>query len=172
MKKLFLTLLMMTSFQTFAGDFTHTVSSVNLDKFFKKWYVIAGRLTALEKGAHNAIEEYKWNAKKKRIDISFTMSKGSFTAKRRAIPQKGWIHNHVSKAHWKISPFWPLKFDYLIIDLAPDYSWTVVGVPNQKWVWIMADDWRMDDRTLNMIVSRIDKMGYNIKDIKRVPQKW
>ncbi|MFZ9000528.1 MAG: lipocalin family protein [Bacteriovoracaceae bacterium] len=160
------------SFSCSSMEYTKTVDYVNLDKFFGKWFVIAGRLTLFEKGAHNAVEEYKWNENKDRIDVSFTYNKNSFDGKLKSIPQKGWVYNHNTNAHWKIRPFWPLKLDYLIIDLAKDYSWTVVGVPNQKYVWIMSKQWKMNDKTLSLIIQRLDKLGYRIDKIKRVPQKW
>lgn len=153
-------------------NFNKTVDYVDMDRFMTNWYVIAGRLTSLEDGAHNAVEKYKWNSEKNRIDIDFTFRKNSFDGKKKAIPQKGWIHNEKTNAHWKISPLWPLKFNYLIIDLAEDYSWTVIGVPSQKWVWIMAKNWSMSDDELNMILKRLESMGYSAADVKRVPQKW
>jgi apolipoprotein D and lipocalin family protein len=169
---LWMVVYLMTISCTTGRDFKRTVEYVDMDRFMTKWFVIAGRLTSLEDGAHNAIESYSWNEKKDRIDIDFTMRKGSFDGKIKSIPQKGWIQNYKTNAHWKISPLWPLKFNYLIIDLADDYSWTVIGVPSQKWVWIMAKDWNMKDDKLKMIISRINDMGYSIKDINRVPQKW
>lgn len=171
MKKLTL-LALFLSFSCSSMEFTQTVDYVNLDKFLGKWYVIAGRLTIFEKGAHNAIEEYRWNEEKQQIDISFTYNKNSFEGKKKSIPQKGWVYNHKTNAHWKIRPFWPLKLDYLIIDLAHDYSWTVVGVPNQKYVWIMSKQWQMSEKTLYHIISRLEAMGYNSENIKKVPQKW
>ncbi|MBY0515438.1 MAG: lipocalin family protein [Bacteriovoracaceae bacterium] len=153
-------------------QYSKTVPKVDIDRFMKKWYVIAGRLTFLEKGAHNAVEVYTWNKEESRIDIDFTFLKDSFSGKVKSVPQKAWIHNSKDNAHWKVSPFWPVKFNYLIIDLADDYSWTVIGVPGQEWVWIMAQDWKMSDETLAMIVKRIEASGYNVSKIKRVPQMW
>ncbi len=173
MKNVLFILVCLMSFSCESGSkFRKTVDYVEMDRFMTKWFVIAGRLTSFEDGAHNAIESYSWNAEKSRIDIDFTMRKDSFDGKLKSIPQKGWIENHKTNAHWKISPFWPLKFHYLIIDLAEDYSWTVIGVPSQKWVWIMAKDWKMSEEKLAMIIKRVKDMGYSIKDIKRVPQKW
>lgn len=170
------TLILMVSLMSLScagtDDFRKTVDYVDIDAFMTKWYVIAGRLTSMEDGAHNAVEIYSWNEKKDRIDIEFNFRKDAFDGKVKSIPQKGWIKNHKTNAHWKISPFWPLKFNYLIIDLAEDYSWTVIGVPSQKWVWIMAKDWKMSDEKLAMIMKRLDEMGYSTKDVKRVPQKW
>jgi apolipoprotein D and lipocalin family protein len=152
--------------------YSKTVPHVDLDRFMKKWFVIAGRLTSFEEGAHNAVEEYKYNQKEQRIDISFSFNKDSFDGKLKEIPQKAWPENKETNAHWKISPFWPLKFDYLIIALADDYSWTAIGVPNQKYLWIMADDWNMSEAKLQEVINQIRKAGYPVNDIIRVPQKW
>jgi len=152
--------------------FTKTVSHIDLKLFMGNWYVIAGRLTYFEKGAHNAIETYTWNKKENRIDIDFKYNKDSFNGKLKSIPQKGWVKNHQTNAHWKVSPIWPLKLDYLIIDIAPNYSWVVIGVPHQKWVWIMARDWKMNDQSLKKIINGIKSLSYDIKNIHRVPQKW
>jgi apolipoprotein D and lipocalin family protein len=173
MKKLILGLyLSLFSLGCASMDYTHTVSEVELDRFMKKWYVIAGRLTFMEKGCHNAVEDYTWNEKKQRIDIDFYFNKDSFDGKIKKIPQKAWIKNKTTNAHWKVSPFWPLKFDYLVVALADDYSWTVIGVPNQKYLWIMADHWEMDDEKLSEIIEEIKLKGYNVNEVNRVPQKW
>lgn len=153
-------------------SYEKTVDKVELKRFMGKWYVIAGRLTFMEDGAHNAVELYQWNDKKERIDISFTFNKDGFDGEKKSIPQKGWIYNPATNAHWKVSPFWPLKFHYLVIDLAEDYSWTVVGVPDQKYVWIMAREWNMTQEDLSEIITRLNKLGYSTKNIKRVPQRW
>lgn len=171
--KLLTTLLLLTNIScTTTSDFRKTVDKVEINKFMKKWYVIAGRVTMMENGAHNSVEEYTWNKDEERIDVNFYYNKDSFDGKIKKIPQKAWIEDNQTNAYWSVSPFWPLKFDYLIIDLAPDYSWTVVGVPSQKWVWIMAQDWSMDDDTLATIIQRIKKLGYNTDEIIRIPQKW
>ena len=160
------------SFGCSSSDYTKTVSHVDLDRFFKKWYVIAGRLTFLEEGAHNAVEEYKFNIDRQRIDINFYFKQDSFDGKTKKIPQKAWVENTKSNAHWKVSPFWPLKFDYFVIALAEDYSWTAIGVPNKKYLWIMADDWDINESQLQDMISKIHSAGYPTHDIIRVPQQW
>jgi apolipoprotein D and lipocalin family protein len=80
--------------------------------------------------------------------------------------------NKKTNAHWKVSPFWPLKFDYLVIEMDSEKSWVVIGVPNQKYVWIMSRDWNMSENELNMIIARIKDLNYNIRKIRKVPQRW
>jgi apolipoprotein D and lipocalin family protein len=149
-----------------------TVDHVDLNRFFDTWYVIAGRLTPLEKGAHNAIEKYNYDAENNKISVDFKFKKESFDGPIVDFPQNGWVLNKKTNAHWKIKPFFFVTFDYLIIDLADDYSWTAIGVPNQEFLWIMAKDWRMSKSDVQMIVKRLEEKGYYAGDLYYVPQKW
>lgn len=146
-----------------------TVNYIDLNKFMGDWYVIAGRFTFLEAGAHNAIEKYTWNEKEQRIDISFNFNKDSFDGKVKSIPQKGWVYNKQSNAHWKVSPFWPLKLDYLVVAIADDYSWTAVGVPSGKYLWIMARNKKLSDEQLQAVKSDLKKINYPVDDLHFIP---
>lgn len=149
-----------------------TVDRVEIEKFMGRWYVMAGRFTPFETDVHNGIESYAWNADKSQIDISFDFNKGGFDGSKKSYPQKGWIHNATTNAHWKVQPFWPLKFDYLIVDLASDYSWTVIGVPDQKYVWIMARDYTISRDKIDEIIKSMADKGYNMNELVFVPHKY
>ncbi len=149
-----------------------TVEKVDITRFMGDWYVLAGRFTFLEKEVHNGIETYTWNQAKERIDIDFTFNQGSFAGKKKSLPQTGWIYNQDSKAHWKVSPLWPLKFDYLIVALDENYRWTAIGVPDQKYLWIMARDWKNPEPTLELAVKYLDEHGYDTKNMVKVPHQW
>lgn len=136
------------------------------------WYVLAGRFTFLEKDVHNGLESYTWNQDKERIDVDFHYNQGAFDGPKKSIPQKAWIHNQETKAHWKVSPLWPFKFDYLIVALDPSYRWTAVGVPNQKYLWIMARDWKNPEATIEEATKQLNEIGYDTKDLVRVPHRW
>ena len=172
MKKILV--LMSLMYSVFGGcssvDYTQTVNYVDLDKFMGDWYVIAGRVTFLEKDAYNPIESYRWNSKKERVDINFHFNSGSFTGKKKSIPQKAYIHNKSTNAHWKVSPIWPLKFDYLVIDLDKDYQWTVIGVPSQKYLWIMARTPQISTDLYSQIINSINDKKYSVENIKMMPQ--
>ncbi|MBI2711332.1 MAG: lipocalin family protein [Bdellovibrio sp.] len=152
-------------------NFTHTVDYVDTEKFMGKWYVWAGRTTFLEKNCYSSTETYTWNKEKERIDISFNCRKGDFDGALRSIPQKAWIENKTTQAHWKVQPWWPLKFDYLIIDLDPNYEWTAIGVPNGAYLWIMGRNPIASDQQINQILKRIQTLEYPVEKVKRVPQR-
>lgn len=152
-------------FATNAIGYDKTVPFVDLERFMRDWYVVAGRFTPLEKDVFNAVESYKWNSKENRIEISFNYNKGSLNGPVKSIPQKGWIYNNETNAHWKVSPFWPIKFDYLIIGLAADYEWTVIGVPSEKYLWIMSANPHLPKETIRSIIDELEVNGYNTKNI-------
>lgn len=149
-----------------------TVPEVELNKFMGAWYVAAGRFTPFEKEVHNAVEVYSYNEKAKRIDIDFTYRKGSFDGELKKIPQTATIVENTKNAHWLVSPFWPLKFDYLVVALAEDYSWTAIGVPDQEYLWIMFRKSNPTGDDVQAVVERLKKIGYNADNLTYVPQKW
>ncbi len=147
------------------------VPSVDINRFMGKWYVISSIPTFIEKGAHNAVETYTWNEKEERIDVYFTFNKGSFQGERKEYTQKAFVHDK-SGNEWRIQFFWPLKFPYLILDLDKDYTYTVIGVPNRDYVWIMAKTPTLPEKTYQEIIERLKLQQYDIKLIEKVPQNW
>ena len=148
-----------------------TVPKVEISKFMGPWYVIASIPTAFEGGAYNAVETYTWNEEKERIDVDFRFNKDSFDGPEKKYPQKAFIYDQESKAEWRVQPFWPLKFAYLIVGLADDYSDTIVGVPDRSHVWIMAREPRITETRYNELVAKVKSLGYDLSKLQKVPQR-
>lgn len=148
------------------------VDHVDLQRFMGDWYVIANIPTPFEKGAVNAVENYTWNPEKEIVEVTFTYRKDRPEGKAKKMTQKGFIYNEESKAEWRVQPIWPLKLGYLIIDLADDYSYTVIGVPNRKYLWIMAREPSLTDSLYQSILNGVKKQGYALEKIQKVPQIW
>jgi apolipoprotein D and lipocalin family protein len=55
--------------------------------------------------------------------------------------------------------------DYWIIDLAPDYSFAVVGEPNRKYLWVLARTPKLDDVTMQAILERVKEKGYDLSNL-------
>lgn len=157
---------------TTKGQTVATAPKVDIHRFMGDWYVLAGRFTFLEKNVHNGLETYTWNQKRNRIDVGFTFNQDSFTGPVKSIPQKAWIFNSETNAHWKVSPFWPLKFDYLVIAVDDNYQWTAIGVPDQKYLWIMARDWKDAEKTVAAAVRKLTELNYDASNLVKVPHQW
>ncbi|MBW2492383.1 MAG: lipocalin family protein [Deltaproteobacteria bacterium] len=152
--------------------FYKTADHVDISRYMGKWYVISARGIFVENEAYNSTETYTWNEKEKSIDVDFRMRKGGFDGVEKTYPQKAWLYNTDTNAHLKVQFFWPLKFDYLILDIDSDYQWVAVGVPSQRYLWIMARTPKISDSKLEEILARIDSIGYSTKDMRKVPQRW
>ena len=149
-----------------AHSFDRTVDYVDRDRFMGSWYVQAGRFTSFEDNAFNAVENYKWDEQNKKIVIDFHFNQGSLNGALKKIPQKAWITNEVTNATWKVSPFWPLRFTYLVIALDEvNYEWTAIGVPGQKYLWIMSRVPQFPKEKLQEILSHLSSIGYSIENI-------
>jgi apolipoprotein D and lipocalin family protein len=150
--------------------YKQTETPVDLSRYLGTWYVWTGRTTFVESGAHDAVEKYAWNTDKKRIDIDFSFHRDATNGKLKRLPQKAWIVEGTGNARWKISPFWPLRFDYLILAFDPDYEWTAVGVPSGSYLWIMGKHPAVSDAKLAEIVALVRNTGYPVQNLQRVPQ--
>jgi apolipoprotein D and lipocalin family protein len=60
--------------------------------------------------------------------------------------------------------------DYWIIDLAPDYSYAVVGEPDRKYLWILSRTPAMDESALQGILDRVKQKGYDLTGLMRTKQ--
>jgi apolipoprotein D and lipocalin family protein len=60
--------------------------------------------------------------------------------------------------------------DYWIIDLAPDYSFSVVGAPDRKYLWILSRTPQMDEAIYQRIVERTAARGFDVSRLIKTRQ--
>ena len=148
-----------------------TVQFVDIDRFMGDWYVIANIPTFIEKRATNAVESYRLNDKGE-VETTFTFYQDSPTGKKKVYNPIGFIFNTETNAEWRMQFIWPFKLPFLIIDLADDYSYTVVGVPNRKYVWIMARESKLSNDIYEKIINRLAGIGYDVSKVQKIMQEW
>lgn len=147
-----------------------TVDSVDLERFSGLWYVISLMPTAVEVGAHNSTEHYRLREDGE-IDITNRFTVDSFDGPEEVIRMRGWVHNEKTRAEWRVQPFWPVRLAYLVLELAPDYSYTVIGHPSKKYVWIMARTPELDPSIERRLRNRLAEVGYDTSKILVMPQQ-
>jgi apolipoprotein D and lipocalin family protein len=150
--------------------FQPLVEYVDLEKFSGDWYVIALLPSIIEKNAVNGVETYSFDGDKVTVDYVFRQKTPD--GKLKVTGQRGKIVDTESNAQWWVRPFWPLRLPYLIIDLAEDYRYTVVGTNNYKYVWIMAREPYLSDEDYRGILERLEARGYPVGEIRIMPQEW
>lgn len=146
-----------------------TVRHVELPRYMGDWRVIANIPYFAERGYVDSIESYALRRDGK-IANWFRARKGSFDAPQKRYDFVGQVTNPETNAEWEIrfAPF--IKAKYLIIDLDPEYRWTVVGHPSRKYGWIMHREKTMPEPIYRGILTRLEAQGYNAKAFVKVPQ--
>lgn len=147
-----------------------TVDHVELERFMGDWYVIASIPTPLERGAHNAVESYRLDSNGT-IATTFRFRDGSFDGPLKVYHPRGYVRDE-SNAVWGMQFVWPIRADYRIAYLDDDYSVTVIGRNKRDYVWIMARQPNIANERYRKIVDRIQRWGYDVSALQRVPQRW
>lgn len=148
-----------------------TEEYVDLDRFMGDWYVIAHIPTSFEDDAYNAVESYERVAEH-RIQTVFTFRAGGFDGERERMEPTGFVEDTTSNAVWGMRFIWPFKSDYRIVHVNDDYTYTIIGRQKRDYVWIMARQPSMPRAEYDRLVARVAGQGYDVDDLRRVPQRW
>lgn len=147
------------------------VAHVDLDRFMGDWYVIASIPTRFERGAFNAVETYSQGADG-RIDTVFRYRKDGFDGELETMTPTGFVREGTGNAVWGMQFVWPVKAEYIIASLAPDYSDTIVARNKRDYVWIMARTPTLPQARYRQLVAEVEAMGYDVSRLRPVPQQW
>ncbi|MGC3988806.1 MAG: lipocalin family protein, partial [Chthoniobacteraceae bacterium] len=146
-----------------------TVSHVNLSRYMGDWRVIANIPYFAEKGCVDSIESYRL-LPDGTIDNGFTYRKKSFIAPQKHLKARAYVVNRSTNAEWKVKFLGGLiSARYLIIDLDPDYAWTVVGHPSRNYGWIMARERTLSTATYQHILQRLAALGVRSRPLPKSP---
>merc|ERR1712086_1123805 len=123
-----------------------TVAACDTIRFMGTWYVGGVKPTALETTCSNAVEKYTLledSEKNKHdidIDFSYNSNENPLDEKNKvkSLPQKGWVqgNDRLRSGDWKVSPIWPIKMGYPIIELdEEDYTYAAAGYCRGRLLW-------------------------------------
>ena len=168
-RALFFSLTFMIAMYTMTQNLP-TVPYVDLNKYAGKWFEIASFPQSFQKNCHCTTAEYTLSPKGYVI-VENRCNKDSINGRVSGIKGKAFVDADSGNAKLKVQFFWPFKGKYWIIDLAPDYSYAVVGHPNRKYLWILSRTASMNDSLYQQIVSRIKANGFDTSKLKITEQK-
>ena len=146
-----------------------TVQHVDLKRYMGDWRVISIIPYFAERGRVDSVESYALRPDG-RIDNWFVSRKGTFDSPQQRIDALARVHNTTTNAEWRVRFFGLITAEYHIIDLDPQYRWTVVGHPSRNFGWIMAREKTLPEKTLRDIRTRLAAQGYDLSRFVPVPQ--
>jgi apolipoprotein D and lipocalin family protein len=106
------------------------------------------------------------------IATTFAFRAGSFDGAERRYNPRGFVLDPVSNALWGMQFVWPVKADYRIVYLAPDYSQTVIAREKRDYVWVMARTPAIAEADYQRLLAFVASLGYDPARVQKVPQRW
>lgn len=147
------------------------VPQVDLQRFMGDWYVIGNIPTRPERDAFNAVESYTLQPDGT-IATRFRYREGSFDGELKTMNPVGTVVPGTNNAVWGMQFIWPIKAEYVIVDIDRDYQMTIIGRSDRDYAWIMARTPRIPESSYQTAVARLKELGYSVDNLRRVPQRW
>lgn len=135
--------------------------AVDLDRYLGKWYELARYENRFEKGCEGVTAEY---AKREDglIQVINTCRKDSVNGPVDTAEGKAKIVEGSNGAKLKVSFFGPFFFgSYWVLDRAENYSWSIVGEPSGKYLWILTRDAVPSKTMRDELVGKAKALGYD-----------
>lgn len=141
-----------------------TVTSLDRDRYLGEWYEIVRKPHTFEKGMSHVKTTYTLLPDGK-IEV---VNEGIKNGKRKVT--RGKARTTANPGQLKVT-FFIFPAEYNILKVAPDYSYSVVGGSNDKYLWILSRTPQMHPDTLNTLLSEVATRGYDLSDIIYVEQE-
>ena len=147
-----------------------TITSFDLDRYLGKWYELARYDHSFERDLVGCTAEYTLrddgkikvlnSGHLKTLDGPYRESIGKAKARRNGKP-----------GQLEVSFFGPFYGDYDILELAPDYSYSVVGSSSPKYLWILSRTPQLPQRVMSNILSNLQQRGYDTNKLLWIEQE-
>ena len=157
--------LALTSF-SFAHKELKTVKNLEIDRYLGRWHQVAAIPAWFQK---KCVAETRADYKRTEGGISVTNTCKQKNGSDKIALGKARVNSKFSdNARLRVTflnlfnKWWVWLFggDYWVIDLASDYSYSVVGEPKRKYLWILSRKESMTSEQFAKLDLKIKKQGY------------
>ncbi|MEG1607805.1 MAG: lipocalin family protein [Mucinivorans sp.] len=138
-------------------------NAVDLERYMGLWYEIASYPQWFEKGLTCVTALY--TLKEDYVEV---LNSGYKNGKLRQAHGRALVVKGTQGSRLKVSFFRPFYGQYWIVDLAQDYSWSVVSNQRGSTLWILSRFDTMDQRLYNFILSRCQLSGLDISKLVKM----
>jgi apolipoprotein D and lipocalin family protein len=131
---------------------------VDLERYLGRWYEIARYEQRFERGCTAATADYSLRDDGNIDVVNRCLKSGGRQSEARGIAK---VVDRNSNAKLKVSFFRPFYGDYWILDHADDYSWSIVGEPSGRYLWILSREANPGSDEVGQLVDRVVALGYD-----------
>lgn len=147
-----------------------TVPFVDINKYCGKWYEVAAYPQKFQQGCTCTTAEYTSTGKDYLL-VENRCVKNSINGKVSSVKGKAFVKKNTGNAQLSVQFFWPFKAKYWIIELANDYSYSVVSHPNRKYLWILSRTPKMEAQVYKELIGRLKTKGFETAKLQLTVQQ-
>lgn len=145
------------------------VPHVDLPRFMGTWYMIAAIPTVFEREAWNAVQTYTLQPDGN-ILTTLSFNKGAANGPLKRIHSTAYVHPGCGGAVWGVQIFWPMKAQYVVAWLKPDYSEMIVARDARDYAWIFARTPTVPAADWATLQAQVAALGYDMSTLRKIPQ--
>ncbi|WP_372749605.1 lipocalin family protein [Litorivivens sp.] len=145
------------------------VKNFELERYLGQWYEIARLDHSFERGLEAVTAEYSLqeNGSVKVLNRGYSSEKGKW---KEAIG-KAYPVDDEATGYLKVSFFGPFYASYAIFVLDhKDYEYALVSGPDTSYLWLLARQPTLDEKTLNHLVEEAAQRGFDTSQLIFVDQ--
>ena len=146
--------------QLFRGVDRSTIDRLDVSRYMGRWYEIARYDHRFERGLHYVTAEYSKRPDGK-IKVLNCGHQDAVDGKEKCSIGKARPSHNGQPGQLQVAFFLSFYSDYNILELDPDYQWSLIGSSTDKYLWILSRTPHLDQNTLNQILEKARQRGYD-----------
>jgi len=142
------------------------VQAVDLGRYVGRWYEIARYENGFERGCEAVTADYAMRPDGL-LSVVNTCRQDGVEGPVKTSQARAKIVAGSNDAKLKVSFFGPFYVgDYWVLDRADDYSWSIVGEPSGRYLWLMSRTAEPSAQTRATIMERTQALGYDLSLVR------
>ena len=146
---------------------TSTVRSFDVKRFMGRWYEICRYDHRFERGMTHVTADYSLlpNGKIKVVNRGMKSGKPSQSVGKAKQPNPAEYPGRL-----KVSFFLWFYSDYYVLEIAPDYTYAVIGSSSDDYLWVLSRTPQLSEEVEQSLLERIANRGYDLEELIWVEQ--
>ena len=140
---------------------------IDLNRYLGTWHEIARIPNWFEKDLQKVTATYTLKDTG-RIEVKNQGMLKSSNEQKTAIGE-AWVDGDNKIGRLRVSFFFLVSAPYVVFELAPDYSYALVG-SGKDFLWILSRLPQMDSETYKYLLSKASSAGYDVSKLEKIEQ--
>lgn len=141
-------------------------ADLDLQRYLGTWYEVARFDSFFQRGCYATKATYS-RRDDGELRIVNECHDGSPTGEVKKAEGKAWVEDPKEPGKLQVMFFWPFHGPYWVLEVAPDYSWALIGHPKKKSCWVMSRTPAMDEGLYAQLVKKLEARGYDTSKLIR-----